>query len=64
MKQQFRSGLLALLLANLTLLAAAQTGARQTALDRYIAQKDAVYGWKLVKTIEGQGCKPGAAKRR
>jgi PhoPQ-activated pathogenicity-related protein len=56
MKQQFRSGLLALLLANLTLLAAAQTGARQTALDRYIAQKDAVYGWKLVKTIEGQGC--------
>jgi PhoPQ-activated pathogenicity-related protein len=29
--------------------------ARQTALDRYIAQKDAVYGWKLVNTIKAPG---------
>lgn len=28
---------------------------RQTALDRYIAQKDAVYGWKLVNTIKAPG---------
>lgn len=27
----------------------------QTALDRYIAQPDSVYGWKLVNTIEGAG---------
>ncbi|NDD64841.1 MAG: PhoPQ-activated pathogenicity, partial [Acidobacteria bacterium] len=27
-----------------------------TALDRYVAQKDAVYGWKLVGTIKGTGC--------
>ncbi|MFN0119598.1 MAG: PhoPQ-activated pathogenicity-related family protein, partial [Blastocatellia bacterium] len=29
---------------------------RPTALDRYVARKDAVYGWKLVGTIPGQGC--------
>lgn len=33
----------------------AQSKAEQTALDRYIAQKDSVYGWKLVNTIEGVG---------
>jgi PhoPQ-activated pathogenicity-related protein len=27
----------------------------QTALDRYIAQPDSVYGWKLVNTFEGAG---------
>ena len=27
----------------------------QTALDRYVAAKDSVYGWKLVKTIPGEG---------
>lgn len=27
-----------------------------TALDRYIAQKDGVYGWRQVQTIQGTGC--------
>src|SRR5271165_526340 len=27
----------------------------QTALDRYVAAKDSVYGWKLVKSIPGEG---------
>ena len=31
------------------------TGTKPTALDRYIAQPDPVYGWKLVNTIEGAG---------
>jgi PhoPQ-activated pathogenicity-related protein len=31
--------------------------AQQTALDRYIAKKDPVYGWKLVNTIPGPGYK-------
>ena len=44
----------ALLLCAQTLLA--QTATKATALDRYIAQKDPVYGWKLVNTIKGQGC--------
>lgn len=35
--------------------AAAQKPSPQTALDRYVAQRDAVYGWKLVSTIEGAG---------
>jgi hypothetical protein len=34
----------------------AQTATKATALDRYIAQKDPVYGWKLVNTIKGQDC--------
>lgn len=55
-KQTIRLGWLVLFLVSVTGLGGAQTAARQTALDRYIAQKDAVYGWKLVKTIEGQGC--------
>jgi PhoPQ-activated pathogenicity-related protein len=31
--------------------------AQQTALDRYVAQKDSVYGWKLISTIPGDGFK-------
>ncbi|MEK7834484.1 MAG: PhoPQ-activated protein PqaA family protein [Acidobacteriota bacterium] len=42
-------------LFSLTAGVAAQSKADQTALDRYIAQKDSVYGWKLVNTIEGAG---------
>jgi PhoPQ-activated pathogenicity-related protein len=30
-------------------------GAEQTSLDRYVAAKDPVYAWKLVKTIPGDG---------
>src|SRR5258708_3479702 len=30
---------------------------QQTALDRYVNQKDSVYGWKLVNTIPGEGYK-------
>jgi PhoPQ-activated pathogenicity-related protein len=29
--------------------------ASQTALDRYVAQRDSVYGWKLLSTIPGEG---------
>jgi PhoPQ-activated pathogenicity-related protein len=32
-------------------------GTGPTALDRYVAKKEAVYGWKFVKTIPGQGYK-------
>jgi PhoPQ-activated pathogenicity-related protein len=32
-----------------------QSPTQQTALDRYIAQPDSVYGWKLVRTIDGAG---------
>lgn len=28
---------------------------RETALDRYVAQKDPVYGWKLVNKLQGEG---------
>ena len=31
--------------------------AQETALDRYVARKDSVYGWKLVRTLPGSGCK-------
>lgn len=37
------------------LLCTLQVWAQETALDRYIAKPDPVYGWQLVKTIEGQG---------
>src|SRR4051812_20044744 len=30
---------------------------RETALDRYIAKPDSLYGWKLVNTIPGEGYK-------
>lgn len=43
------------ILFSLTFAALAQAKVEQTALDRYIAQKDSVYGWKLVSTIEGAG---------
>jgi PhoPQ-activated pathogenicity-related protein len=33
-----------------------QANAQETALDRYIAKPDEVYGWKLVNTIKAQGC--------
>ncbi len=42
----------------LAFFASAQKSSRQpeqTALDRYIAQPDSVYGWKLANTIEGAG---------
>src|SRR5215471_282714 len=29
--------------------------AQETAIDRYVAQKDSVYGWKLVRTVPGKG---------
>ena len=29
----------------------------ETALDRYVAQRDSVYGWKLVSTMPGEGYK-------
>jgi PhoPQ-activated pathogenicity-related protein len=29
--------------------------AQETALDRYVAQKDSVYGWKLVRTVPDKG---------
>ncbi len=45
--------LLILLLASDVALPQAAT--RPTALDRYVAQKDAVYGWRLVTTIKGAG---------
>ncbi|MFN7946284.1 MAG: PhoPQ-activated pathogenicity-related family protein [Blastocatellia bacterium] len=41
----------------LSLTGLAQSPQKETALDRYIAQKDSVYGWRLVSTIDGQGCK-------
>jgi PhoPQ-activated pathogenicity-related protein len=37
------------------LLLAAPALAQQTALDRYVNRKDPVYGWKLVRTIPGEG---------
>jgi len=51
MKSTLRA--LALVLLLLTTVAVGQ----QTALDRYVHQKDSVYGWKLVNTIPGDGYK-------
>ena len=56
MKQKLLA--LSLLWAVFALTVWAQTPAQQTALDRYIAQKDSVYGWKLVNTLNGDGCAP------
>jgi hypothetical protein len=39
------------------LLSAAASFAQDTALDRYVKQRDPVYGWKLVTTIPGTGFK-------
>ena len=36
-------------------LLALSASAQETALDRYVAQRDAVYGWKLAATIPGAG---------
>lgn len=55
MKQKLLA--LSLLWAVFALTVWAQTSAQQTALDRYIAQKDSVYGWKLVNTLNGDGCR-------
>jgi PhoPQ-activated pathogenicity-related protein len=44
--------------ATLAFVALALLGhAQETALDRYVARKDPVYGWKLVHTIPGSGYK-------
>src|SRR5437870_3235833 len=37
------------------LLFTAAAAAQPTALDRYVNQRDPVYGWKLVRTIPGTG---------
>jgi len=39
----------------LVALAGVAAVAQDTALDRYVAQRDAVYGWRLVSTIPGEG---------
>ena len=31
--------------------------AQETALDRYVAKPDPVYGWKLIRTLEEKGMK-------
>src|SRR5438477_3603358 len=38
-------------------LAGITASAQETALDRYIAKPDPSYGWKLIRTIPGEGCK-------
>lgn len=43
--------------ALLAVLAITNVTAQETALDRYVAQKDSVYGWKLVNTLPGEGYK-------
>src|SRR5215813_3264204 len=42
-------------LAAAVLVFAGVSVAQETALDRYVAQKDSVYGWKLVRTVPGKG---------
>lgn len=39
----------------LALLWVSTLAGQQTSLDRYVAQRDPVYGWKLVRTIPGDG---------
>ena len=48
---------LALTLIFFVSLSAQNANAQQTYLDKYIAQADSVYSWKLVNTIPGDGCK-------
>lgn len=50
----FNSCLFGLIIA-ITLLFV-QASAQETALDRYLAKPDPVYGWKLIKTINDRGC--------
>src|SRR5215470_4998832 len=42
-------------LAAAVLVFAGVSVAQETALDRYVAQKDSVYGWKLIRTVPGKG---------
>src|SRR5215831_877518 len=42
-------------LAAAVLVFAGVSVAQETAIDRYVAQKDSVYGWKLVRTVPGKG---------
>src|SRR6185369_8561819 len=39
------------------LLLSASVSAQQPALDRYVARRDSVYAWKLVRSIPGAGSK-------
>ena len=48
---------LLLLLIGSAFLISASAQVRETALDRYIAKPDPVYGWKLVKSFEDPGYK-------
>jgi PhoPQ-activated pathogenicity-related protein len=48
----FRAWALAILISSGVALAASQT-----ALDRYVAQRDSVYGWKVLSTLPGDGCR-------
>jgi PhoPQ-activated pathogenicity-related protein len=45
-----------------TLLVSVAACAQTTALDRYVAQKDPVYAWKLVNTIPGEGVRTHVLK--
>src|SRR5947207_5636450 len=38
-------------------LCATKASAQQTYLDNYIAKPDPAYSWKLMNTIQGEGCK-------
>jgi PhoPQ-activated pathogenicity-related protein len=38
-------------------LSAGTAATQETALDRYIKKPDSSYGWKLVKTLAGEGCR-------
>lgn len=49
-RKKIAPGTIALIFLTLTI------HAQETALDRYIARPDPVYGWKLVGTIPGEGC--------
>lgn len=49
LNQLLRFALLSLL-TGLTFIAPVSAQVRETALDRYIAKPDQVYGWKLVKS--------------
>ena len=48
--------LLSITLILFSLAVQAQATQKETALDRYIARPDPSYGWKLIRTLEGQNC--------
>lgn len=52
----FRRTVLTALFTTLLAFSSLTGRAQETALDRYIAQPDSVYGWQLVSTIKGRGC--------